>query len=250
MDRVRDVHRRRRIRLQGRLLGHLAGGRGLGRYHPHLLPGRQDPDVRPVHNRRHPRGPLRARGQGRRGHRPDHLLHGHCLLPVHRRRIHPERDHGRSDLQPVRNGHRRPFRHPLHGARGDGCHRLHRPSERHHHRPGVSPRLALRLHSGRRHSSGDTSPGPRLLQAGQFHVRRQPDAQGGELLPVHPPPPPGRPEHVSEILQRPDTEGRQESRYLVDPGHDLRRDGRGRHRRFGLQQAQGADRPEHPKGRR
>ena len=76
----------------------LAAGR-LGRDHPHLLPGRQDPHLRPVHGRRRPRGPLRPGGPALRGHRPHPVVHLHRLLPVRRRRLHPQRHHRRQDLR-------------------------------------------------------------------------------------------------------------------------------------------------------
>ena len=217
---------------------HLAAGRGLPRHRDHLLHRGQDPDVRPVHGRRHPRGALRPVRPALRRDRADHRLHDDRRLPVPGGRLHPQRGQRRPDL-----ARDRPDRSPaafviLFVAIGGMV------AVAHTDLPNgiiiVSACLlavpfvvaaAGRLGARPRGARPGEVPGVRL------GLRQVPGAQGLRLLPLDAAPADGRAVDVPEVLRRPLAEGSQAGRGDLDRRHHRRRDDRHRDRRLrvGLQ---------------
>ncbi len=224
LDRIGHLHCRRRVCRQGGVVGAVAAGRGVGRDRGDLLPRRQDPNLRSVHRGRHPRGPLRALCPPVRGRRLDHRLHHHRLVPVPRRRLHPQRGNPGCRVGRGRTDYRCGLRDPVYRRGRHGGRRPHRPAQRDHHRARLlhcTPvRRAVCRGTGRCRC-GAAGPALRGLLG---RLRPVPGAQGGRLLSRHPDAAARHPVDVPEVLLRTDAEGGQEGGRPVDRRHHRGRD--------------------------
>ena len=200
------------------------------RHRDHLLPRRQDPDLRPVHDRRHPRDPLRPVRPAVRGRRAHHRVHHHRQLPVPGRRVHPQRGHATGRIS-VEWGQAIAAVFVIAFTAMAGM-----MAVAYTDLPNgiiiVSACVAgrsLRRRDRRRLAHAHRCPAAGAFPGVQPGLRRAPRAQGARLLSLHADAAHGRAVHVPEILQRPKRpEGRKTGRRHLDRRHDRGRNDRDR----------------------